>query len=263
MILKNHIANRFLTDDTLMMEIMETQHGDIIKKIENDEDITDEENSNIRTLHETISPERQKAYYITDTITEKLDMLKVEPKGDHYDWNVFRNLKDQKVTFIFSDNTLLRLAIFKGYLAFCWMHMKVDKTKDNYGHLSWTLFHINQKTGALSQNFGDNDMNKIEPHVYKLLCFFYLSENTMIVVEPGKKHGTKRQGKIINTFKDIPVTVVNSNWNVTSIRTVGFAVSGHFRLQRCGPGLKETKMIFIEPFMKNGYVRRAKKDNYV
>jgi hypothetical protein len=95
--------------------------------------------------------------------------------------------------------------------------------------------------------------------VYSLLCFFYLSENEEIVVNGGKSYGTRKQADALSNDSNVPVTIINSRWNITSIRTEGFGVRGHFRLQPCGPGLQDTKMIFINPFEKHGYVRKAAK----
>ena len=61
-----------------------------------------------------MSADNQKAFYITDTILHKIDMLKVKPKGGHFDWSIFNNLPDQKKTFIYSDNSLIRFCVFKG-----------------------------------------------------------------------------------------------------------------------------------------------------
>lgn len=72
----------------------------------------------------------------------------------------------------------------------------------------------------------------------------------------------KKQGKLLNNM-DIPVTVVNSRWNTTVVRTEQFGVCGHFRLQRIGSGRSDSKVIFIEPFVKNGYVRNAQKEKHI
>ena len=55
------------------------------------------------------------------------------------------------------------------------------------------------------------------------------------------------------------VTQLDSTWLKTIVRTEGFMVRGHFRLQRYGEGNLQRKLIYIEPFEKHGYTRRAKK----
>jgi len=39
-----------------------------------------------------------------------------------------------------------------------------------------------------------------------------------------------------------------------------FKVRGHFRLQRCGVGNTEIKLIFIEEFVKTHYIRKSTKE---
>jgi hypothetical protein len=90
------------------------------------------------------------------------------------------------------------------------------------------------------------------------MCFIFLSENEEIVITPGRKHGTKKSGKLINTL-NLPIIIVNSRWNITVVRTEGFNVSGHFRIYR--KDREEPKMILIQPYKKNGYIRRAKNEN--
>ena len=75
-------------------------------------------------------------------------------------------------------------------------------------------------------------------------------------MKPGEKSGTKKSGKIINSLP-VPITIINSKWNITSIRTDGFNVSGHFALYWTGEGRRIPKMIFREPYEKKGYVRKA------
>jgi len=95
MILKNHIAYRFLTDESLIYEMMESHMPTAIKKIEREEKLNDDESSQLKTLNHTISQDNQEAFYITDTILDKIDMLKVKPNGIHFDWTLFDNLPDQ------------------------------------------------------------------------------------------------------------------------------------------------------------------------
>jgi hypothetical protein len=265
MVLKNHIAYRFLTDEELTLDMIEAHMPGIIDKfLDGEHNLTDREKSQLKTLNDTISPIDQEAFYITDTIVDKIGMLKTKPQENgHYDWKVFNHLPDQKKTFIYSNNSLIRVSIRNGFLCFCWIDAKKSE-KSNGFDLEFHLFNLEQKTQRFSSNWEINSyVGELEEKIFRLLCFFYLAENEMIIVEPGKKYGTKKAGKLINTFENIPVTIVNSNWNITSIRTEGFSVSGHFRLQPCGPGLTETKLILIEPFEKNGYVRKAKNFDHI
>ena len=54
-----------------------------------------------------------------------------------------------------------------------------------------------------------------------------------------------------------PLFRLDSSYFKTIIRTEGFLVRSHWRLQPCGVGKRERKLIFINSFQKHGYVRRA------
>lgn len=58
---------------------------------------------------------------------------------------------------------------------------------------------------------------------------------------------------------DLNIEVINSSWFTTLVKSDAFKVRGHFRLQPCGPGLKDKKLIWISEFEKQGYVRNFKR----
>jgi hypothetical protein len=55
---------------------------------------------------------------------------------------------------------------------------------------------------------------------------------------------------------------MDATWFTTFIRSEEFAVGantgGFFRLQPCGKDLKDRKLIWVLPFTKHGYTRKAK-----
>lgn len=53
------------------------------------------------------------------------------------------------------------------------------------------------------------------------------------------------------------ITIVDSTWYTSLIKSDAFKVRGHFRLQPHGHGLKQRKLIWIHEFQKEGYVREA------
>lgn len=63
--------------------------------------------------------------------------------------------------------------------------------------------------------------------------------------------------KYVNETKH-NIEVLDSTWFTTIVRSEGFAVGGHFRFQPCGEGRSERKLIWISPFEKHGYVRKAR-----
>jgi len=254
MVIRNHIAYRFLTDSNLWMEMLESQHPNMYEDYEKNNLALPE---SIKSLYYCLNNDKNRPFVVTNSVVEHLDMLKINKKDDHYNWAVFNNLPEQKVTFIFQDGTLLRMIVSEGTIWFCHLTFKYNKKSDNDGHMNWVMFFINRETMELCEHFEHQDVINLEEFVYKFLCFFYLTENTEEIIPPGRVYGTRKTGKTSNDFR-FPLTVVTSKWNITSIRTDSFGVRGHFRVQPCGVGRTNYEIIFIEPFEKSGYTRKAK-----
>jgi hypothetical protein len=272
--LDKHIALRFLTDNDLAAEIVSHMYTDLTKHIkerpDSEEALGHKDRAAATALFISLSTENNRTYVITDTVLDKLDMLKVKKnsvysrtlKGEElspvttYDWMLFDSLTDRKVTFILPDNSLVRFHKDRRYITMMFLKCDIVNWERNEGHIDWTIAFIDHKERRVSANWPEEKMQAVELYIYRLFCFLYLSENTEEIVPPGHRYGTRKSGKVVNSLP-VPVTVVNSKWNVTSIRTEGFDVSGHFRLQPMSTG---PKMIFIQPFRKHGYVRRAKNE---
>lgn len=92
--------------------------------------------------------------------------------------------------------------------------------------------------------------------VTKVLIFLELTDPEILLVTPGKKHSRSPIG-YTNTAQR-PVFVVDSTWNKFIVRTEGFGVRGHFRVQPCGVRNEDLKLIWISAFEKKGYVRGPK-----
>jgi hypothetical protein len=55
------------------------------------------------------------------------------------------------------------------------------------------------------------------------------------------------------------ITYLTSTWFTTLVKSDAFKVRGHFRLQPCGEGLKDRKLIWVNDFEKGGYTAPARK----
>lgn len=137
------------------------------------------------------------------------------------------------------------------------------KTRNFKDHVSKGVFYYmwGIKNGKLSfpedernEDFFDEMMQFV-----RMLIFTELSETEICELRPRQSVGTKKQGKTLNESNS-NVTIVDSSWNKMLVRTDGFKVTGHLRLQPCGPELKYRKLIYIDEFEKQGYVRNAKKE---
>lgn len=79
-------------------------------------------------------------------------------------------------------------------------------------------------------------------------------------VNEFSKRGDVLKGNAINNETAHKFTQVDCLWNVKSVSVGAFKVKGHFRLQKCGVGYSEVKLIFIEEFKKNQYVRKSTRE---
>lgn len=95
--LRNHIAYRFLNDRPYLSDILRSLLPAEVENMLRDTE-SDEEMMRIGVLHRLLSVDGQKAYYITNTVVDKLDMLKVTNKNGRFDWTVFKNIADSKLT---------------------------------------------------------------------------------------------------------------------------------------------------------------------
>lgn len=63
--------------------------------------------------------------------------------------------------------------------------------------------------------------------------------------------------KYVNDTK-LDITYLDSKWFTNLVKSEGFNVRGHFRLQPFGEGLKQRKLIWINDFEKSGYTAKAR-----
>jgi len=78
------------------------------------------------------------------------------------------------------------------------------------------------------------------------------------IISKAKGRKVKMNGDRYKNDCNVPVTIINSAYFTNIIRTVGFKVKGHFALRACGKGRKNRRLVWINPFEKQGYTRKAK-----
>lgn len=264
--LSTHIANRFLTDETLPAEMLET-HMNRIKEqaIKNHQPLP--EPGNYASTAWLLNPKESKNYILADTVTSKLELIKIDPP---FRYTIFHTLPNGKRTYICPNNIVVRTVKRDDRLHVAMLHYS---TTEKY--LNWHIWYASTASGVSSIDpsqmhavYGDgkqftgvfdtNTIGMAERLAYYTLCFMHFTEVSEEILKAGARVGTKKSGKIVN---DIPkdLILVNSKWNITAIRTEGFQVKGHIALRWSGPGKTLPKFVFIEPFEKKGYIRKAGK----
>lgn len=99
-------------------------------------------------------------------------------------------------------------------------------------------------------------------YLLKVMLFIELSKDKVSykTILPKSKTGHILKGDLFKNETTLSITQVDSLWNVESISLGEFKVRGHFRLQRCGTGFREVKLIYINEFKKTQYIRRRTRD---
>lgn len=106
----------------------------------------------------------------------------------------------------------------------------------------------------------DNLDIEIYSRFVQIVSFIELGNTNFKIVPPKDKVGNFMKNNECRNLTKKEFIVVDTDWNDISIRMEGFPVKGHLRLQRCGVGRTEFKVIYIQPFMKHGYNRNHLKN---
>lgn len=190
-----------------------------------------------------VSNKESKLYLICNGVEACSKMIKI---GDNFSSKALRNIPFGKHTYLLGKDEMTRFICVHGaIIGFYWD--RKQKIVMEYG------FDLTGDDYYFDERHADQ-FNKIA----KIITFVELGDIDVEIIEKGRNNGKpKAAGKVANT-SEFTVYVVDSSWNKLIIRTEGFAVMGHFRLQPCGAGLIDRKLIWINAFEKHGYKRQPK-----
>lgn len=193
-------------------------------------------------------------------------------KGKHKLKNVFdKEPMEESGTFIWKSGsfTFTNFYYLKTYGAgddwkADFMYLQFSKhTQNEYQHLDVCVTE-NDK-GRKTFIWDDHYKNGCDHTYYfsfliTFLCFIKYVELETKLVAPGKRE--KHAGiKYVNETKH-KIEVLDSTWFTSIVRSEGFSVGadtgGFWRMQPWGPGLSQRKLMWILPFEKEGYTRKAK-----
>lgn len=93
--------------------------------------------------------------------------------------------------------------------------------------------------------------------LFEVLVFIKYAQIQVKEVPAGKKVKDFNCKYVNDTPSDI--RILDSTWFTTLVKSEAFKVRGHFRLQPCGEGLKDKKLIWISDYEKQGYTRHFKR----
>ena len=106
---------------------------------------------------------------------------------------------------------------------------------------------------------GDATIRESRTHIDAtgIIVMFRTYADHDIKIVSGKS-SVKLNGITYNNLNKQDIQVIDSSWYTSLVRTEGFMVRGHLRMQACGKALSERRLIYIDSFEKHGYVRKAK-----
>jgi hypothetical protein len=183
-------------------------------------------------------------YLITQGVDKPSQMIRV---GENFSATALQNLKPGNYSYLMGKHEMFRFMVDHPYIRGMYFNDLSKKTFEFY-------FDTNNGEHYLT----NPEMNKDFTRITQLILFVELGDIEVCMIEGGKNNGKpKKDGKIHNGSNKT-VYVVDSSWNKLIIRTDGFAVRGHFKLQPCGVGSRDRKLIWVDAFEKHGYTRRPR-----
>lgn len=117
------------------------------------------------------------------------------------------------------------------------------------------LLHLDEAFYKISN---DDEVNKTVMGMFDCVLVFHLFKKYAPIEELVSVHARRERADVPQIKSSQNIDFLDCSWYTTIVRNQGFNVRGHFRLQPCGVGKKDKKLIYIHEFQKHGYVRRAR-----
>jgi hypothetical protein len=200
-------------------------------------------------LDSILDDRKFKDFLITETVKEISSKIKV---GAEFNYKLLNTIKEQASTYLLGKTRFMRFEVKNNNIYVLYVDFNYETSWLNY-----EMFRIDTKEGSL---FGASDRSQpLAEELVKYLIFVNLSDVELMFLPPNKKIGNQKNGYKNDTKFDI--SIVDSSWNKFVIRMDTFGVSGHLRLQPHGKENKLRKLVWIEPYEKQSYVRKPKSTN--
>lgn len=182
-------------------------------------------------------------YFICDSVYKTSELIRIK---DGFTGRTLKDINFGKYTYLMGKDRMVRFVVVYGAIKGVYYDSK-KRIVFEWG--------IEMETGDYYFSHGrSNEFTEL----MRILTFIEFGDIEVKMLAAGKNNGLpKKDGKITNGSNNT-VYVVDSTWNLIVIRTDGFAVRGHFRLQPFGHNMADRKLIWIDAFEKHGYTRRPR-----
>jgi hypothetical protein len=247
--LQSTYVHRFLTDEKLRSLYFEDHMNNHFK---NNPELNRKEIPDLgeyfRESHHLInSIEGLKKYIIRKTALQICEHITI---NEERKFDYLNKLEDGNYMFIISENEFLKFDKRDNRIVLA----NYRKYPDN--NSTYCMFNITLSTQE-EQIPEDEIGQRAYTMFLQILIFILFTDTEKVILEPGQKNGTRKNGKIVNnTLQDF--TIIDSAWNKILIRDQEFEIGGHLALRACGPGRTERRLTWIKPYKKKGYVRKIK-----
>lgn len=199
---------------------------------------------------------------LSSNVLSDIENNYVVPKDIRY--NVLRSLPNKKDCILVDEKTVMRYHKTENEIQCCF---DISANDLLYNHMfsidlinERTVMHVKEKASdPLTKDMSDNFMEKIYGRFMLIVTYLELTDIETIVLEGGKKYGTRKSGKFINKTNKNYI-LVTSDWNIEKIDLRDIHVRGHYRLQPYGVGRSQYRYVYIKPYEKGITRRLAQKE---
>lgn len=184
-----------------------------------------------------------KYFLILDSVYKAAELVKI---GGGFTSRTMKDINLGHYTYLLGKNKMVRFVVVVGAIKGFYF--------DDHLNIAFE-FGLDIESG---KHYVDGQYNGIFSNIMQILTFVELGDIEVITLDRGRNNGGKKKVDKVTNGSNNTVYVVDSSWNKLIIRTDGFAVRGHFRLQPCGHAHADRKLIWVDAFEKHGYTRRPR-----
>lgn len=231
---------------TLPDEVNKYLHNLHVQKyIEREEDVNRREEAREK-IRKIFYAKPENVFYFSDAAKQEASKIKLKNTDSYF---YLRNVPDTDVNVILYNEKLY----FKYYkadnclmlLIFC---MDGEGEKEEFRYFATPIY---TDTGLLGNSISiekEDLMVKLLNIFLQLITFKELTEVENINITASGKAIDKAGNKYVNNTNS-DIRLINKAWNKNYILSPHM-VEGHYRLQPCGEGRRDRKLIYVKDFMK-------------